>query len=173
MIGSRFSWQLASPLYQQVSDIVDKKLRSRIYLGNELLSTKISFVKHRQLKGQGHMQIQVLLSFCSLFSQIDASIFFFFFFFNGTVRNFLMASLLQKIHEYSVSHPRISHTYTHLHIFTDSIVLRWAMTLWKRHRNHTINRAAFVCLSVCLFVCLFPISSEVLWPIFAKLGGCM
>ena len=27
--------------------------------------------------------------------------------------------------------------------------------------------------SVCLFVCLFPISSEVLWPIFAKLGGCM
>ena len=39
--------------------------------------------------------------------------------------------------------------------------------------NHTINRAAFVCLSVCLSVCLFPISSEVLWPIFAKLGGCM
>ena len=35
--------------------------------------------------------------------------------------------------------------------------------------NHTINRPAFVCLSVCLF----PISSEVLWPIFAKLGGCM
>ena len=28
--------------------------------------------------------------------------------------------------------------------------------------NHTINRAAFVCLSVCLSVCLFPISSEVL-----------
>ena len=28
--------------------------------------------------------------------------------------------------------------------------------------HHTINRAAFVCLSVCLSVCLFPISSEVL-----------
>ena len=41
------------------------------------------------------------------------------------------------------------------------------------YTNHTINRAAFVCLSVCLSVCLFPISSEVLWPIFAKLGGCM
>ena len=31
---------------------------------------------------------------------------------------------------------------------------------WLEH--HTINRAAFVCLSVCLSVCLFPISSEVL-----------
>ena len=39
MIGSRFSWQLASPLYQQVSDLANKKLRSRIYLGNELSST--------------------------------------------------------------------------------------------------------------------------------------
>ena len=29
--------------------------------------------------------------------------------------------------------------------------------------HHTINRAAFVCLSVCLSVCLFPISSEVLY----------
>ena len=29
-------------------------------------------------------------------------------------------------------------------------------------KHHTINRAAFVCLSVCLSVCLFPISSEVL-----------
>ena len=29
-----------------------------------------------------------------------------------------MASLLQKIHGYNVSHPHIPHTYTHLHIFT-------------------------------------------------------
>ena len=29
-----------------------------------------------------------------------------------------MASLLQKVHAYSVSHPRTSHTYTPLHIFT-------------------------------------------------------
>ena len=36
MTGSRFSWQLASPLHQQVSDVAGKKLRSRIYLGNEL-----------------------------------------------------------------------------------------------------------------------------------------
>ena len=34
---------------------------------------------------------------------------------------------------------------------------------------HTIIRATFV--AVC--VCVFPISSEVLWQIFAKLGGCM
>ena len=34
---------------------------------------------------------------------------------------------------------------------------------------HTIIRAAFV----CVFVCLFPISSEGLWRIFAKLAGCM
>ena len=35
--------------------------------------------------------------------------------------------------------------------------------------NHTIIQATFV----CVFVCLFPISSEVLWRIFAKLAGCM
>ena len=35
----------------------------------------------------------------------------------------------------------------------------------KRVIYHTIIRAAFVCV--------FPISSEVLWRIFAKFGGCM
>ena len=35
--------------------------------------------------------------------------------------------------------------------------------------HHTIIQATFV----CLFVCVFPISSEVLWLIFAKLGGCV
>ena len=39
--------------------------------------------------------------------------------------------------------------------------------------NHTIIRATFVCVCVCVCVCVFPISSEVVWRIFAKLGGCM
>ena len=40
--------------------------------------------------------------------------------------------------------------------------------LWISYYN-----SSSVCLFVCLFVCVFPISSEVLWRIFAKLGGCM
>ena len=37
--------------------------------------------------------------------------------------------------------------------------------------NDLSNVCLFICLSVCLFVCLFPYSSQVLGPIFTKLGG--
>ena len=36
---NRFCWQLASPQYQQWTDIADKTLRLRVSIGNELLST--------------------------------------------------------------------------------------------------------------------------------------
>ena len=50
MIGSLFSWQLASPLYQQVCDVADKTLRLRIYLGNELFCGLRAFTKEAYLR---------------------------------------------------------------------------------------------------------------------------
>ena len=45
--------------------------------------------------------------------------------------------------------------------------LVWRSLYFYYVQNHTINRAAFV----CLYVCLFPYSSEVLWRISPNLVG--
>ena len=79
------------------------------------------------------------------------------------------------------THPRRStQCYRMSHYRMARIELRQCFIGWNRvatnppiRAQRTTKEIVCVCVCVCVFVGVFPISSEVLWPTLAKLGGCM